>query len=91
VRHHQAHEADRTGEGHHAGRQQGRAQEHAELEALGVDAELERRLLAESQHIELAGLAQDQPDAEGGQPGEHPERPRRDRADVAEEPVHDAP
>ena len=90
VRHDQPDESDRPREGDDAGGEQRRAHEHAELQPLGVDAELQRRLLAEREHIELTRLSGDEPEADRPQHCEHGEPSWRDRADVAEEPVDDA-
>ena len=82
-------ESDRPRERHDAGRQQRRSDEHAKLQTLGIHAELERGFLAQRQHVELASLAGDEPEADRPQQREHRERPGWDRAHVAEEPVHD--
>src|SRR5439155_44070 len=50
-------------------------------------AELLRRLLTEGQEVELARVAQHEPEARRQEDREEPECPRGDRREVAEEPV----
>ena len=90
MRHDEPDEADRAGEGDDARGEQRRAGEDPELEPLGVDAELLRRLLAEGQEVQLPRARQDQPQPRRRAEREEPERGRRERPEVAQEPVDDA-
>src|SRR3989442_14481183 len=83
-------EADGSREGDDARGEERRAGEDHELQALGVHAELLRGLLAEGQEVQLARVAQHEPEPRREEKRKEPERARRDRREVAEEPVDHA-
>ena len=90
MRHDEPDEADGAREGHDTGGQQRGAGEDRELETLGADPELDRRLLAEGQEIERARVAHHEPEPDRRQQREERQGARWNGREVAEEPVDDA-